>query len=157
MAEKHGLSYFLRKLFFRKSVLANEQKRAEDEFRLEPKYWPEVADFIEKLEHLIATHTISDSNVQHINQRIVDYVEHQINIKGSLTDLEQRYSALDVLADRILSNTLSKIAGLKHEENTHADFTEVVVAFKKRLHQRHQDEIAYYQSKIPDEKHPTSH
>lgn len=157
--QKHGLAYFIYKLFHRKSKLAQEhdETHLEDNFHLEPKYWPEVIEFIDNLNHVIETHTIIGANVQHINQRIVDYVAHQINVKGSMEDLDKRYSALDTLADRILSNTFSKIAGLKHQESTHADFTDVVVHFKKRLHQRYQDEIAYQESKKQPHDTPISH
>ncbi len=157
--EKHGILYFIQKLFSRKSqVLAHQDKiTPEDEFHLEPKYWPEVKDFIDNLNHLIEIHTIEDSNVQHINQRIVDYVEDQINVKGQLKDVEQRYSALNTLADRILSNTISKIVGLKHVPTTHADFSEAVELFKKRLQKRHQNEIAYQLSKHSDHQHLTEH
>lgn len=157
--QKHGLVYFIYKLFHRKSKLAEGQDKIQidDNFHLEPKYWPEVIEFINNLNHVIETHTIAGANVQHINQRIVDYVAHQINVKGSVVDLDKRYSALDTLADRILSNTFSKIAGLKHQENTHADFTDVIIQFKKRLHQRYQDEVAFQESKKQHHETPISH
>ncbi len=156
--EKHGLLYFIQKLFSKKSQLqAHQSVKPGDEFHLEPKYWPEVKDFIDNLNHLIQIHTIEDSNIQHINQRIVDYVEDQINVKGQLKDVEQRYSALNTYADRILSSTISKIVGLKHIPTTHADFSEAVELFKKRLEKRHQNEIAYQQNKHSDHQHLTEH
>lgn len=147
--EKHGLAYFIYKLFHRNAKISehNDEIQVKDNFHLEPKYWPEVIEFMNNLNQVIETHTISGSNVQHVNQRIIDYVAEQINVKGQVEDVDKKYSALDTLADRILSNTFSKIAGLKHEENTHADFTDIVLQFKKRLHQRYQDEVIYLDSK----------
>ncbi|MFI4937339.1 MAG: hypothetical protein ACHQJ6_02385 [Candidatus Berkiellales bacterium] len=115
--------------------------------QVEPKYWPEVVDFMETLNTIIDSHTIEDSNIQIINQRIVDYVQEQINIKGSLDDIEQRYLALDTLADRILVRNLSRIVGLKQNESTRAEFSEAIEHFKHRLHQRHQHEIASHHGK----------
>ncbi|MBS0286048.1 MAG: hypothetical protein JSR17_02045 [Proteobacteria bacterium] len=148
--EKHGILYFIKKLFHRHSQAEKQRTVSQDEYHLEPKYWPEVIDFINNLNQLIETHTIDDTNIKHINQRIVDYVVDQINVKGSVVDIEQRYSGLNTLADRMLSSTFNKIVGLKHESTTHADFSEAVSNFKKRLAVRHQNEIAYYQS------HPSS-
>jgi hypothetical protein len=142
-----GLMGFIRKLFFRKHQLQPlaVKKLNEEELHVEPKYWPEVRDFINNLNHIIETHTIEDSNVAHINQRIVEYVEQQINKKGQLADINQRYYALDTLADRLLSNTFNKIVGLKHVETTHADFTDAVAQFKNRLHARYKGELALKQ------------
>ncbi|MGD9591541.1 MAG: hypothetical protein AB7V32_03375 [Candidatus Berkiella sp.] len=150
--EKHGIFYFIQKLFSKKSEVQQHKVSEQNgqDYHLEPKYWPEVIDFIDNLNNLIKIHTIEDSNIQHINQRIVDYVVEQINVKGSLRDIEQRYSALNTLADRIQSNTISKIVGLKHIATTHADFSEAIEEFKKRLSQRHQSEIAFYANKIQD-------
>ncbi len=156
--EKHGILYFIQKLFHRKSQAQRQKDSIEagEGYHLEPRYWPEVIDFIDNLNHLIELNTIQDSNIQHINQRIVDYVVDQINVKGSLKDIEQRYSALNTLADRIQSNTINKIVGLKHVSTTHADFSEAVDKFKKRLAQRHQNEIAFNANKN-QENRPTSH
>ncbi len=152
--EKHGILYFIQKLFQRKSHAQKQNDSIEggESFHLEPKYWPEVVDFIDNLNQLIEANTISDSNIQHINQRIVDYVVDQINVKGSLKDIEQRYSALNTLADRIQSSTINKIVGLKHVSTTHADFSEAVDKFKKRLAIRHENEIAFL-----SHHRPTSH
>ncbi len=154
--EKHGILYFIQKLFSRHKEAEEHHERIVDEYHREPKYWPEVIDFIDNINHLIEINTISDSNIQHINQRIVDYMIDQINSKGSVEDIEQRYFALNTLADRILSNTLNKIVGLKHMPTTHADFTEAVGLFKKRLAQRQQNEIAYYKEHTQNQP-PISH
>ncbi|MBS0290057.1 MAG: hypothetical protein JSS07_08510 [Proteobacteria bacterium] len=147
---ENGILHFIHKLFQRKSKAEKLQKKLdpeEEEFHLEPEYWLEVKDFIDNLNHLIEAHTISDGNVQRINQRIVNYIVEQINLKGSLTDIDEKYSALNTLADRLMSNTFSKIVGLKHENSTHAEFSNAVDQFKKRLEMRHQHEAAYFQSK----------
>lgn len=119
----------------------------QDSFHLEPKYWPEVKHFIDELNHAIEAHTIHDGNIAQINQRIVDYVEDQINHKGQIEDIEERYSALNTLADRILSNSFNKIAGLKHSENTNTDFSDIIKNFKVNLEKRHREEVEYYKSK----------
>lgn len=154
--EKHGVLYFIQKLFSRHKKAEEEHERIIDDYHREPKYWPEVIDFIDNINHLIESHTISDTNVQHINQRIVDYMIDQINTKGSVQDIEERYFALNTLADRILSNTLNKIVGLKHMPSTHADFTEAVGNFKKRLAIRHKNEIDYYKGHSQGQP-PVSH
>lgn len=155
--EKHGILYFIQKLFHRKShAQTNKVQEGEENFHLEPKYWPEVIDFIDNLNQLIEANTISDMNIAHINQRIVDYVEEQINVKGSLKDIEERYSALNTLADRIQSSTINKIVGLKHATTTHADFSDAITKFKKRLEQRHQSEVAHFAHKGAEHP-PVSH
>lgn len=151
--EKHGILYFIKKLFHRQHAKAREV--SEGQYDLEPKYWPEVVDFIDNLNHLIEIHTIDDSNIKRINERIVDYVVDQINVKGSMQDIEERYDALNTLADRMLSNTFNKIVGLKRETSTQAGFSEAVVKFKKRLAIRHQNEIAFHQSH--QNQPPTAH
>lgn len=143
-----GILHFIRNLFTKKhkmSQLLDEQSPLDKEFHLEPKYWQEVMDFIDKINELIKTHTIEDNNIQQVNQRIVDYIKEQINVKGEIKDIEVRYAALDTLADRILANSLNKIVGLKHSDNSRAEFSHTVAEFKRRLHQRHQAELAYNQ------------
>lgn len=141
--EKQGLLSLIRKFFVRKNSSSTQEKESSPKNlrRLEPKYWQEVIDFMETLDHLIKTYTIEDDNLRHVNQRIVDYVQEQINLKGSIKDIEERYSALDTLADRILTNNLSKIVGLKHTESSQAEFTEAIINFKKRLHHRYLEEL----------------
>lgn len=131
--------------WFRKKPLGEAQRAGKD-FQLEPEYWQEVIEFIDTLNELIKTHTIEDSNVESINRRIVGYIQDQINIKGSIVDLKERYSQLDILADRILSTTFNKIVGLKHVESSHADFTAAIVQLKKRLHERYQNELMVKQN-----------
>lgn len=126
---------FIQKLFLRRKKTVYAKTR-----HLEPKYWPQVRHFIETLNHLVSTDTIDDPNVQYVNQRIIEYIEEQINIKGAIADKEKRYSALDTLADRILAVHLSKIVGLKQNESTHAQFSEAVALFKKHLSERYQQE-----------------
>ena len=82
---------------------------------LEPKYWPEVTDYMKKLSAIVKTNTIDDENVHSVNERILNYVLDQINKKGSIQDIEQRYLALETLADRILVVELVKIVGLKQK------------------------------------------
>ena len=112
---------------------------------LEPKYWQEVIDFMNAIKSIIEKNTIDDDNVRHVNERIITYVEEQINKKGSMKDRQERYAALDTLADRILVNNLSKIAGLKHTEGR--AFTDAVKQFKDSLHRRKAEEDRFIQSK----------
>jgi len=141
--KKRGIIDFIRCLFLRKKQVqgAYQQSTIEQEIHLEPKYWPEVKHFMNKINDIVVHSTIEDNNIHLVNQRIIDYVEKQINTKGSLEDIEQRYMALNTLADRILYNNLSKIVGLKHDKNSHADFTEAVAEFKRELEKRHQDDL----------------
>ena len=112
---------------------------------LEPKYWQEVIDFMNSIKSIIEKNTIDDDNVRHVNDRIITYVEEQINKKGAMKDRQERYAALDTLADRILVNNLSKIAGLKHTEGR--AFTDAVKQFKDSLHRRKVEEDKFIQSK----------
>ena len=64
---------------------------------------------------------------------------------------------MNTLADRMLSSTFNKIVGLKHMQSTHAEFSEAVDNFKKRLAQRQQNEIAYYQHQPQAQQPPVSH
>lgn len=144
--QQHGLLNFIRKLFTKSDELQNTINK-KDEFDLEPEYWQEVIEFIETIDKLISSHTIEDSNIQQVNKRIVDYIKDQINVKGSIKNIEERYSALDTLADRILGNSFNKIVGLKHNVSSQAEFSEAVEEFKKRLHQRHQEEIVHLNQK----------
>lgn len=134
----HGVLDFLRRLF-KKEV---HDEHVENEVRhLEPKYWQEVIDLRERLERVIKENTIEDDNISHVNQRVLDYLIEQINIKGSLPSIHERYAALNTLADRILINYQSKIVGLKKNVTTHTDFTDAVNDFKHRLKQREQKEL----------------
>ena len=138
-----GIIAFFKRLFGKSSSTPKTLK--EEELRLEPKYWQEVIDFMTTLKNIVHKHTIDDDNVRHVNDRIITYVEEQINKKGAVKDRSQRYAALDTLADRILVNNLSKIAGLKHTEGT--EFSEAVKRFKEDLHRRQTQEEAYLHSK----------
>lgn len=133
------LKTFIKRMFSWKpqKALTLDENR---EIHLEPKYWPEVMDFIEQLNDLVDTHTIEDNNIRRVNQRIITYIEDQINHKGQLEDLESRYMALNTLADRILSHHLSKIVGIKESTSSTADFSEAVRTFKERLAQKLQAE-----------------
>lgn len=128
-------------------IKINKDDHEKDKFHLEPKYWPEVKHFLDELNHAIEEHTIHDGNISQINQRIVDYIEEQINHKGQIEDIEERYSALNTLADRILSNSFNKIVGLKHSETTNTDFSDIIKNFKIDLEKRHREEIEYYREK----------
>ena len=148
--EKPGFFYFLRRLFFKMYYLQKEKMLTpgkDKEIHLEPKYWSEVRELMGTLHNIIETHTTQEENIRIINQRILDYIEEQINVKGSIEDIEERYSALDTLADRILVKNLDKIVGLKHEGSTHAEFSEAIRHFKNRLHQRRQEEILAHQER----------
>lgn len=134
--KKQGFLHFIFNLFKRK-----KSDKIDETIHLEPQYWPEVRDFMKNLNNLIETHTITDTNLQGVNQRILDYVLQQINIKGSIQDIEERYVALNTLADRILLKNLGKIVGLKENASTHADFSDAVEHFKKQLHIRYQAEL----------------
>lgn len=109
---------------------------------LEPKYWPEVKEFIDLLNEIVASHTISDANVERINHRIVEYIEEQINIKGQIENVEERYSSLKTLSDRILTHNLNKLVGLKVSTDSNTDFSDAVNLFKYRLEERKMKEQA---------------
>src|SRR5438132_6564210 len=100
-----GILSFFKKLFSKRPTANGDSQ--DEEIHLEPKYWQEVIDFINTVNNLIKIHTIEDPNIEHVNTRIVDYIVEQINLKGSIKDAEQRYLALNTLADRILSNNLN--------------------------------------------------
>jgi hypothetical protein len=134
----HGVLDFFRRLFKHEKNESLEPK----EHHLEPKYWQEVIDLRERLEQVIHENTIEDDNISHVNQRVLDYLIEQINVKGSLPTIHERYAALQTLADRILINYQSKLVGLKKNVTTHTDFTDAVNDFKHRLKQREQKEIA---------------
>lgn len=141
-----GLFKRMFELLFRVQIHKHDPSK-QDTFHLEPKYWPEVKNFIDNLNKTIEVNTIHDGNIDEINKRIVAYVEEQINTKGQIEDIEERYDALHTLADRILSNSIGKIVGLKHVETTQTDFTDLINNFKQKLEKRHQEEIEYYKSK----------
>lgn len=107
---------------------------------LEPKYWPEIRDYIDTLRDIIERNTISDQNIQQVNERIVEYVLEQINRKGLIADPTQRYLALETLVDRVLLVDLSKIAGLKQNEGTQAQFSQATAELKKHLMNRQREE-----------------
>lgn len=129
------LGQFFRKLFGHHNTVV---PTPEHTFHLEPKYWQEVIDLRERLEKVIKENTIDDNNINSVNQRVVDYFIEQINLKGSLPSITERYAALNTLADRILLNYQSKIVGLKKGVTTHTDFTDAVTDFKHRLKEREQ-------------------
>lgn len=126
---------FFRKLLGRHDTVVPTPKHT---FHLEPKYWQEVIDLRERLEKVIKDNTIDDNNINSVNQRVLDYLIEQINVKGSLPSITERYAALNTLADRILLNYQSKIVGLKKSVTTHTDFTDAVTDFKHRLKEREQ-------------------
>ncbi|MGE3319120.1 MAG: hypothetical protein AB7I18_07465 [Candidatus Berkiella sp.] len=136
MATNRVLDFF-RNLFKPKQ----SEPQAQKEFHLEPKYWQEVMDLRERLEKVIKENTIEDDNVTHVNERVLDYLIEQINIKGSLPTIPERYAALNTLADRILLNYQSKLVGLKKNVTTHTDFTDAVTDFKKQLKEREKKEL----------------
>lgn len=143
MATNRVLQFF-RNLFKSK----NESPDEKHDFHLEPKYWQEVIDLRERLEEVIKANTIDDDNISHVNQRVLDYLIEQINIKGSLPTITERYAALNTLADRILLNYQSKLVGLKKNMTTHTDFTDAVNDFKHRLDERKQKELSEERPKI---------
>lgn len=137
-----GLIHFIKSLFAKRHQVSLElKKRDPKKIHLEPKYWPEVKDYMETLQELIKTHTVEDDNVAEVNERITNYIWQQINKKGSIQDIKKRYLALDTLADRILVTLLGKLAGLKEGEGTRAEFSEATSQFKKRLAARQIEEI----------------
>lgn len=109
----------------------------ETQIHLEARYWPEVIAFMERMTRLVKENTTQDPNIQQVNQRILDYVLAEINTKGEIADVDERYEALQILADRILTKSLPKIAGRKPNLSTHAVFSEAVIAFKLHLHERY--------------------
>lgn len=137
MATNKVLEFF-RRLFKPKHQESLTQAK---EFHLEPKYWQEVIDLRERLEKVIKENTIEDDNISHVNERVLDYLIEQINIKGSLPTIPERYAALNTLADRILLNYQSKLVGLKKNVTTHTDFTDAVTDFKKQLKEREKKEL----------------
>lgn len=110
---------------------------------LEPKYWQEVIEFMEELKALVETHTIDDENIHYMNQRVIEYIEKQINVKGKMLDLQERYLALDTFLDQISVKYLSKLVGMKHTEMTKTEFIDCVEKLKKGLHQRRQKEMQH--------------
>lgn len=109
---------------------------------LEPKYWQEVIDLRKRLEEVIKENTIDHDNISQVNKTVIDYYFEQINTKGSLPTINERYAALNTLADRILMNYQSKIVGLKKNVTTHTDFSDAVNDFKHRLDQRKEKELS---------------
>lgn len=107
---------------------------------LEPKYWPEVYDYIQTVESIIHANTIEDDNIHQVNERIVKYIVEQINRKGTIDNLEERFLAINTVVDRVLVVDLGKIVGLKQQEGTRAEFSEATQLFKKRLAERHAQE-----------------
>jgi len=103
---------------------------------MEPKYWPEVVTFINKIKAIVEKNTVHDDNADILNDNIIAYVEKEINDKGKEPDLEQRYAKLAQLADRILVVSLGKIVGLKKNVGTDPEFTNAVTHFKHALHER---------------------
>ncbi|HRE30610.1 MAG TPA: hypothetical protein PLD88_01420 [Candidatus Berkiella sp.] len=138
MAFLINIREFFQRLFRGKSTLAEQHLETG---KLEPKYWQEVIDFRERLERAIKENTIDADNISSVNQRVLDFVIEQINTKGSLPTVQERYQALNTLADRVLLNYQNKIVGLKKGVTTHTDFTDAVNDFKHRLKEREQKEL----------------
>lgn len=126
--------------WFRPSATSSKSE-APHTIHLEPKYWPEVMDYMQNLSDIVKSNTIEDDNIQQVNERILTYILDQINKKGSIEDLEARYLALETLADRILLVELGKIVGLKQNEGTIAQFSEATKNFKERLITRRKSEL----------------
>jgi len=129
------------KQLFSLSKNGSKRRSKNKERHLEAEYWPEVVDFMDLLNEIIDKNTIHDPNIEAVNRRIIEYIADQINIKGAIEDVNARYSALDILADRILVTNLGKIVGLRQNEGTKAEFSDAIEQFKQRLHQRHQQEL----------------
>lgn len=160
MNDKHSKD-IQEKLSFLDRIIAifrKEDKTADlldREFHLEPKYWPEVKEFIETLHTTIENHTIDDPNIQRVNNRIVDYILEQINNKGQIEDAEERHKALKTLTDRILSHNLNKIVGLKQNTEANTDFSDTVHVLQSKLLKRYQEEQAVQApSKTPGKNEP---
>jgi len=134
----HGVLNFIRRLFKHE---VHDGQVENNVHHLEPKYWQEVIDLRERLEKVIKENTIDDDNISHVNQRVLDYLIEQINTKGSLPVIPERYAALNTLADRILLNYQNKLVGLKKNVTTHTDFSDAVNDFKHRLKEREQKEL----------------
>lgn len=110
---------------------------------VEPKYWPETIELMENLDRIIQEHTKASPTNDQINKRILEYVEEQINTKGSIEDTKLRAEALETVADRILSTTLDKIVGLEPQTDTRMEFSNAVAEFKQKLSQRLQSDILH--------------
>lgn len=127
--------------FCKRCFMPSKKLATNGKDHLEAQYWPEVKHFMDEIDKLVETHTIDDDNIRVVNQRILDYMVTQINAKGSIENIEQRYAALNTLADRILVNNLSKLVGVKKTDSTSADFTSAVDHFKEALEKRHELEV----------------
>lgn len=128
---------FLQK--FIKKVFGTKQKShtaANDDKIPEPKYWLEVQTFIENLKYLISTHTDDSENSRRINENIINYIEDQINQKGSISNKSSQQEQILILADKILVHSLNKIAGLKPQTTSKADFSDAVKDFKIQIKNR---------------------
>ncbi|MCS5712015.1 hypothetical protein [Candidatus Berkiella aquae] len=138
MAFLMNIREFFQRLFKSKSTPVEQHLETG---KLEPKYWQEVIDFRERLEKVIKENTIDADNISSVNQRVLDFLIEQINTKGSIPTVPERYNALNILVDRMLISYQSKIVGLKKGVTTHTDFTDAVNAFKLRLKEREQKEL----------------
>lgn len=118
-----------------------EEFSYKDENELEPRYWPEVREFIDNLNTVIDSHTQADANAERVNERVVEYIVEQINEKGKIQDVEKRYSALRTLSDRVLTHHLNRLAGVKKATEYNTDFSDVVNLFKTKLDIRRENEV----------------
>lgn len=140
--KKQGLFHFLKHLFCKNKSPFSSSSLSNKKAQLEPKYWPEVIELKETLEQLVLSHTKKDENVRHINEQILTYIQKEINKKGAIADIDARYTALETIADRILTEKLNNLAGLQLDNSVKAEFTEAINTFKEKLSIRYRQEIA---------------
>lgn len=99
-------------------------------------YWPEVQQFLDSFRHIIEENTLEDEQYQAVNEQVLNYLEHQIEIKGSFGTQQEKAHALEILADRVLTTTMSKFVGLKPQTTIKTAYSDIVHSFKKDLQNR---------------------
>ncbi len=99
-------------------------------------FWPETQQFIDTLHDIVEKRTQNDASKRRMNDQILSHLVSQIESKGHHgTDLEKA-QALEIIADRVLTNTMGKFVGLDQTEDGTMAFSKAVLDFKLELQKR---------------------
>ncbi len=102
-------------------------------------YWPESQHFVDSLKTIVENNTIDDPQAKRMNAQIIQYIEKQIQVKGYSGTYLEKCQALEIIADRALTQSVAKLVGQKEQVGQVTVFSDCINQFKQDLHKKRKD------------------